>query len=194
MSNYKILLPSIICLIPVFLALASQVDREQEQDARQISSRDLVIEYAKTKMDLAQVELDWGNQKSAGMIPKRRMERRRTDLAVAKELYEQAILASSGGLEKVRLCHAEEKVRLAQLELAAALKLKNKGSQSVSEFSIRRLQLRFQLAEIKLKLLRNPETYVTLMEAMQGQIDQLGQEQLALDLRITKLETNLERK
>lgn len=40
----------------------------------------------------------------------------------------------------------------------------------------------------------NYKTYVTLMEAMQGQIDQLGQEQLALDLRITKLEINLERK
>jgi hypothetical protein len=50
------------------------------------------------------------------------------------------------------------------------------------------LKLNYELAALNLASLKNPENYVTLIEALQGQIDQLGQETISLDLRITKLE------
>jgi hypothetical protein len=70
------------------------------------------------------------------------------------------------------------------------LKRHQQGSKSVSKLTLRQLELKYELAQIKLNLLKNLEYYVTLMEAMQGQIDQLGHELLALDMRIAKLEAN----
>jgi len=95
---------------------------------------------------------------SEGVIPKARIEQRRSDLIIAKEQYKQAMLASSGGLEKVRLCHAEEKVRLARLDLEAGKKLMDK--QSLSELRLKRLDLKYELAELNLAMLRNPENYL----------------------------------
>jgi hypothetical protein len=53
---------------------------------------------------------------------------------------------------------------------------------------VKRLKLTYELAQLDLALRKNPENYVTLIEAMQAQIGRQGQEMLALDLRITALE------
>ena len=189
MSIYKILLPSVICTISLLIALCSYQEQEGSQEEDAISPRDLVILFTKTKMELAEVELEWMKAKSEGVIPKPRIEQRRSDLIIAREQYKQAMLASSGGLEKVRLCHAEEKVRLARLDLEAGKKLMDKNA--LSELRLKRMELIYELAELNLAMLRNPENYVTLIEALQGQIDRLGEEMVSLDLRVTKLESNL---
>ncbi len=183
----KILLPAVVCIVPVFLTLVRFQEPSPSQELDSMPARELVILYSKTKMDLAQVEFDWANEQvAAGVITKPKLERQRSELAISKEQFNQAILASSGGLEKVRLCNAEEKVRLAKLNYENAIKLRAK--QSLSEFGLKRHELKYKLARLNLALLKNPENYVTLIEALQAQIDQLGQETLALDLRITKLE------
>ena len=187
MSSTKMLMPLII-LAGCFLVGMNQ-DKKPVQEADSLSPRELVINYAKTRMDLAQVEFDWANELSqSGTLPlaKTKLERRRSELAVAKEQFNQALTASSGGLERVRLCHAEEKVRLSKFDFEAAKKLRAKGE--LSDYGLDRLNLKYQLAQLGLALRKNPENYVTLMEAMQAQIDQMGQEMLALDLRITALE------
>jgi hypothetical protein len=120
-------------------------------------------------------------------VSKFRIARLQTDLNVAKEQYKQAVLASSGGTEKVRICHAEEKVRLARLDLESARKLDEEGA--IRPFAVKRAELKFELAELNLALLKNPQYYVTLIEAMQAQIDRHSEELLALDLRVTRLET-----
>jgi hypothetical protein len=188
MMIHKILFPAVICIIPVFLTLVRFQEPAPSQELDSMPARELVILYSKTKMDLAQVEFDWANEQvAAGVITKPNLERQRSELAISKEQFNQAILASSGGLEKVRLCNAEEKVRLAKLNYENAKKLKAK--QSLSEFGLKRYELKYKLARLNLALLKNPENYVTLIEALQAQIDQLGQETVALDLRITKLES-----
>ncbi len=186
MSAYKNLLSFIFFAIALLVTDAPCHSQELQQESAKLSPRELVILYTKTKMDLAKVELDWLLEKSAGVIPAPRVERQKSDLAVAKEQYNQAMLASSGGLEKVRLCHAAEKVRLAKLQLTAGKNLREKNA--LSELGLKRLQLQYELAELNLAMLQNPENYVTLIEALQGQIDRMGQELVAIDLRLTKLE------
>ena len=186
MSYHKILIPCVITIVPLLIVLSPCLQSAPQQDSNELSTRELVILYTKTKMDLAQVELDWVNEKSPGVVPKPRVERHRSELEVAKEQYNQAKLASSGGLEKIRLCHATEKVRLARIDLNVGKKLREKNS--ISELALERLRLRYELAELNLAMLKNPENYVTLIEALQGQIDRLGQELVAIDSRVTKLE------
>lgn len=188
MPNSKTLLPLVICMVPLLIGM--KLYQEPSQDPDSLAPRDLVILYAKTRMDLAQVEFDWAMERSESRIfkiSKPRLERWRSELAVAKEQYNQAVTASSGGLEKVRLCHAEEKVRLAKLDFEAAKKLRE--TNAVSENRLERLHLIYQLAQLNLALRKNPENYVTLIEAMQAQMDQMGQEILSLDLRVSALES-----
>ncbi len=186
MCQYKLLATNLFCSISLIVAFATCLMQGPKQESDSISPRELVIQYAKTNMDLAATELEWANRSADGVLPQRAIERRRSDLAVAKEQYNQAVMASTGGLEKIRLCHAEEKVRLAKLDLGRAERLKRKNS--ISDIGIQRARLKYKLAELKLALLRNPENFVTFMEAMQAQIDRIEQETLNLDQRITKLE------
>ena len=45
---------------------------------------------------------------------------------------------------------------------------------------------------LNVKLMENPENYLTLMDGMQRQIDRLGDEVLSLDQRLTRLESRLQ--
>lgn len=128
-----------------------------------------------------------GKEQPAGVVTKPRLERRFSELAVAKEQYNQAILASSGGLEKIRLCHAEEKVRLAKLDFEAAKKLKNKNS--ISKFGLRRLELKYQIARLDFGIAQESGKLRNRDESHAGADRSTGQELLALDLRITALES-----
>lgn len=188
MLIYKVLLPTVIFSVPLFLSLIWYQEKESKQGLESIPPRDLVILYAKTKMDLAQAEFDWANEQvAAGVITRPKLERQRSELAISKEQYNQAMLASSGGLEKVRLCNAQEKVRVAKLNYETAKRLRAK--KSLTEIGLKRSELKYELAELNLALLKNPANYVTLIEALQAQIDRLGEETVSLDLRITKLES-----
>ena len=188
MLIYKVLFPTVVFSVPLFLSLVWYQEQESKQGLDSIPPRDLVILFAKTKMDLAQAEFDWADEQvAAGVITRPKLERQRSELAISKEQYNQAMLASSGGLEKVRLCSAEEKVRMAKLNYETGKRLRAK--KSISEIGLKRLELKYKLATLNLTLLKNPENYVTLIEALQAQIDQLGQETVSLDLRVTKLES-----
>ncbi len=151
---------------------------------------ELAIQHAKTNLDLADVELKRHlemNAKQSGVVPRLTIERLRSDLAVAEEKYNQARLASTGGPERVRLRHAEEKVRVAKIDLDAGRQLQKSGEIKSLEF--KRLYLKHKLAELNLVLIQNPENYVTLMDIMQHQIDRMGDEILSLDQRLTILES-----
>jgi hypothetical protein len=177
----------VIGMVPLLAGMKQ--DKVPPQELNALSPRELVILYSKTRMDLAQVEFDWARERSENgqlVMSKAKLERRQSELAVTKEQFNQAVTASSGGLEKVRLCHAEEKVRLAKLDFEAAKKLR--ANNTLSEYGLERLRLKYELAQLDLALRKNPDNYVTLIEAMQAQIDRQGQEMLALDLRLAALE------
>jgi len=124
--------------------------------------------------------------KKRPLIPNLTVERLRSNLAIAKEQYRRAQGDEQVGPEKVHLRHAQERVRLARADLVAAKKLLEKNS--ISDWEYRRLNLNYDLARLNLALLQHPKGYMTLMDSMQRQLDRLGDEYLALEQRIAKLE------
>ncbi len=163
---------------------------QQAADNPPESSRyELLVQYAKTNLDLAIVELQQAveiNAESGGAIPRLTIERLRSNVAVAKEQLSEAELASYGGQERVRLRHAEEKIRVAKLALDAGRNQAEDGL--ITELELQRLQLRYELAKLSLTLIKNPENFVTLLHRLEAQVNRLSEEILAIDQRISKFE------
>ena len=175
-----------LCILLSSLRICAAQDNA---DDTRHSTRELTLQYAKTRMDLAETELAWAmesNTQYDGVVPSLTVERLRSNLRVAKEQYEQSLSASSGGPASVRLRHAEEEVRLTGLQFQEGRKSKNHGE--LSDVALKRLKLKHELARLKFALLHNPENFVTLLESMQNQIDRFGEEILSLDQRIARLE------
>ena len=173
---------------PMTTAITAQEAEQSDEVFENLTDRELTILYTKTNLSLAELELKRALELNLGrhIIPPLTIERLRSNLAVAKEQYRQASAESGHASENVRLRHASERVRIAKVDLAAAEKLKDKGA--VSEFELRRLQLKFDLARLNLALMQHPQGYLTLVDNMQRQIDRLGDEFLAMEQRIEKLE------
>ena len=172
---------------------ASQETTPQElvpaDDKPQLSEHELAVLYTQTNLSMAELELQRALELNKGevkVIPRLAVERLRSNLAVAKEQYRQATLESSEGPKKVRLRHAQEKVRLAKVDLEAGLQLKE--LKALSEWEEKRLRLKYDLAKLNLALMQHPEGYGTLLDSMQRQLDRFGEEILTLDQRLTKLE------
>jgi hypothetical protein len=164
--------------------------QETTEDATIHSTQELVLQYARTRLQLAETELARASESNAqypGIIPRFRVERLRSNLEIAREGYQQAISASTGGPEKVRLKHAEEDVRLADLHYQEGKKSHSEGK--LSDLALKQLDLQHRLAKLKLALLRSPENYATLLQSMQNQIDRFGEEILTLDQRLARLES-----
>jgi hypothetical protein len=174
---------------------AAAADAAQEDaaavDATQLSEHELTVLYTKTNLSIAELELQQAlelNQGDRKIVPRLTVERLRSNLAVAKEQYRQAMLESSDGPERVRLRHAQEKVRVAKADLEVAQKLKEQ--KALGSWEEQRLELQYDLARLHLALLQHPGGYRTLLDGMQRQLDRYGEEILALEQRITKLESN----
>lgn len=190
MSNTKrSMLKANLFLFAILFTAPACLGQQAADDSAEPSRYDLLVQYAKTNMDLAEVELQQAvnvNAKIPGVIPKFTIERLQSLFAVAKEQFNEATMASYGGLERVRLRNAEEKIRLAKLALDAGHKQKADGL--VTPLELTRLQLKYDLAKLRRTLIQNPEHFVTLLHHLEGQVNHLGKEILALDQRISKLE------
>lgn len=160
---------------------ATQIDRSTRYQ--------LMVEYASTNLRLAEVELEYAleeNAKNAGMIPRITIERLRSNLSLARKQFEEATAASTGGLERIQLRHAEERIRLSKLDLQNGQRLYDEGM--VSALELQRLELKHDLAKLNLVLLKNPENFVTLLHHLESKVNRMGEEILMLDQRISKLE------
>ena len=192
MSHTRNPLLSALALLAFCSAAQSCLGQQSQPSADNTpeSSRyELLVQYAKTNLDLAKVELQQAveiNAESSGAIPRLTIERLRSNVAVAKEQLSEAELASYGGQERVRLRHAEEKIRVAKLALDAGRKQAQDGF--VTELELQRLQLRYDLARLSLTLIKNPENFVTLLHRLEAQVNRLSEEILAIDQRISKFE------
>ena len=188
----KTILRILICCLLVAHLMATDrcMGQEPESSDDAADARyELLVEHAKTNMQLAEVELQYAleeHRKSPGVIPKLTIERLRSNLAVAKEQYTETTLASIGGPERVRLRHAEEKVRLAKLALQKGQQMKKSGG--INQLELRRLELKHDLAKLNVALINHPEKFVTLLYHLEAKLNHLGEEILALDQRITNLE------
>ncbi len=164
-------------------------EEETPEVSTRLSERALNVLYTKTNLSLAELELQRALELNSGnykVVPRLTIERLRSNLAIAKEQYEQAKLDSGEGPEKVRIKHARERLRIAEIDMQAADELSQKNS--ISEWEYKRVELKLDLAKLNLALMQHPTGYMTLMDGMQRQIDRLGVEILAIDQRLSKLE------
>jgi hypothetical protein len=163
--------------------------QEQQPPADELTPYQLDVKYARTRMLLAKAELLIAletNQQVPGTVAKLAIERLRSNLAVAEEQLHEAELASVGGQDRIRLRHAEEKIRLAKMHLENGRKLQESGM--ISELELDRLRLKYEFAKLHLVILKRPQHFSTLLHYLESKVDRLGEEILDLDQRLSKME------
>lgn len=153
-----------------------------------LTHRELVIRYAKAKLDLAEIDVRRAlEMRDQNILPGLTLERMRSNYAIAKEHHNQAILSSTDGPDRIRLRRAEERLRLAKLLLDSNRRLSDTAGHN--ELELKRLELNHELARLNLQMVHNPGEFGSQMEYMQRQIDRFGEELLWLDERLAKLES-----
>ena len=166
-----------------------QLGKQSDEQSKDVSRYELEVLFARTRMRLADVELRSAlesQSESPGMIPRLVIERLRSNLAIAQEQLVQAEMASISGPEQIRMRQAEEKVRLAKLELESGLKLQDRGQ--ASDLEIERLKLKYDLAKLSIVIIKQPEHFATMLHLVEAKVDRLGKEILSLDQRLSRLE------
>ncbi len=179
---------------------------------QEISTDELKLEYAQLNLQLVETELKLAEQFNleleAGIptnvtaeqrsqilrgkqVTESALERLRSNVAIAREQLAQATTPSTGSPEKIRLRYAEEKIRLAKTKLDA-LQADKMAGKPVRELEITQLELKYKLAQLKLKLLGSPEYLLEIVDSLQRQIDQLGEEFMVHDQRISAIEDHVD--
>ena len=148
--------------------------------------RELVVQFAVAKRNLAKVELERVLSRGEA-YPKFLAARLKAQLNVAEEHLRQTVVAASDGATEVRRRHAQEQLRLAEVELNAGRHLMQTTS-DFDELDLRRLALKKEIASLKIELINNPATYLSMMDAMEARMHQFSDEILSLEQRIARLE------
>lgn len=160
----------------------------QSDEFEGLTHRELAIRYAKTKVDLAEIDVRRAlEMREQNILPGLTLERVRSNLAIAKEQHSQAILSSTDRSTKIRLRHAEERLRLAKLLLESRQRLSD--TSRLAALDLKRVELNHELARLNLRMVQNPGEVGSQMEYMQRQIDRFGEDLLWLDERLTRLES-----
>jgi hypothetical protein len=120
-------------------------------------------------------------------IPEVIVERLRSNVQLARQQREQAKSPSTGDVEKIRKKYAEEKIRLAEIQLASARKQKEKGL-PVKDGEIKRFELKLREAQLNRKLLDSPENLLEIVDSLQRQVDRLNEELIRHDQRLSAVE------
>ena len=181
MSRFLTSALAVLCLLAVDVCVGQDTAQDQQD-----SQYDLLVRFATAKRDLAKIELKRAVAKKEA-IPAFTVARLRSQVSVAEEHLRQTTVAATGGAEAVRRRHAEEQVRLAKMEFEAGKKLRTRTS-NFSDLDLASLKLKYEVAKLKVELIDNPATYMTLMDSMEQRMDQFSEEILTLEQRIARLE------
>lgn len=168
----------------------------------------LRAELAQVSLELAEVELqlaeDFNREVEAVLlanipkedrdsfirnrrVPDVMVERLRSNLEIARQQREQARMPSTGDVEKIRKKYAEEKIRLAEINLAAMRKYKEKGL-PIKDGDLKRMELKLRQAQLNRQLLDSPENLLEIVDSLQRQVDQLHEELIQQDQRLSAME------
>jgi hypothetical protein len=184
--------------------------QESSTDETTLSSRDLNIEYAKTNLQLARVELQQAEEfnrevaksvsslVTVGADVRARMlrskqfsqatiERLKSNVKVADEQLRQAERASTGGTERVLLRHAQEKLRVAKIRLEATV-ARPLQNDPLSNLEVEHARLECELARLQLLMLKNPDYLLSTVENLYLKTEQLSEALIGLEQRIADLE------
>ena len=86
-----------------------------------------------------------------------------------------------------RESYAEEKVRLAEIQLETMRRYREKGL-PVKDGEIRRMELKLQQAQLNRRLLDSPENLLEIDDSLQRQVDRLNEELIRHDQRLSAVE------
>ena len=89
--------------------------------------------------------------------------------------------------EKIRQYYANEKKRLAKLRLELKKHQKADGLK-MENLEITRLELQYRMAQLKLELLGSPENLLNVIDSLQRQLDQVNEELITHDQRLSAVE------
>lgn len=120
-------------------------------------------------------------------LPQVIVERLRSNVEIARQQREQASSPSTGDVEKIRKKYADEKVRLAEIQLETMKRYKEKGL-PIKNGEVRRLELKLQQAQLNRKLLDSPENLLEIVDSLQRQVDRLNEELIRHDQRLSAVE------
>lgn len=178
------------------------------QDKETRANPNLRADLAQVGLELAEVELklaeDFNREVEAVLlanipkedrdsyirnrrVPDEMIERLRSNLEIARQQREQARMPSTGDVEKIRKKYAEEKIRLAEINLAAMRKYKEKGL-PIKDGDIKRMELKLRQAQLNRQLLDSPENLLEIVDSLQRQVDQLHEELIQQDQRLSAIE------
>lgn len=178
------------------------------QENQTKSSPNLRAELAQVSVELAEVELklaeDFNREVESVLLaniskedrdsyirnrrlPDVMVERLRSNVEIARQQREQSRMPSTGDVEKIRKKYAEEKVRLAEIDLATMQKYREKGL-PVKDGDIKRLELKLKQAKLNRQLLDSPENLLEIVDSLQRQVDRLHEELLRHDQRLSAME------
>ena len=147
---------------------------------------ELMVKYVMAKRDLAKNELERKLAKSDA-YPPFLIDRLRAELNVAEEHLSQTLVAASDGETALRRRHAMEQLRLAKMEWDTGKELR-RGALNYSDLDLKNLELKHQIAKLKIDLIDNPVTYMSMMDSMEKKMHRLSDEILSLEQRIARLE------
>jgi len=190
------------------LCVSSCFGQDTDVNQQETSAAELRLQYARLNLKLVETELKLAEQYNRELsmsipstttpverqkimkmkrIPGAAIARLKSNVEIGQVQLAHAESPSTGSPEKIRKRYAEEKVQLAKINVDTA-KANRAAGIPVRELDISRLELMYQIAQLKLELVGSPENVLTLVDSLQRQIDRLSEEMLAHDQRITALE------
>ncbi len=172
------------------------------------SAEKLRVELAQANLDLALVELklaeDFNREVEAVLltnvpekdrasyirmrsVPDVILERLRSNVEIARQQLNQALMPSTGDVEKLRKKYADEKIRLAEVNLTNLQRFQAKGL-PVKGNEVKRQEIRIRIARLNRQLLDSPENLLEIVDSLQRQVDHLQEDLIRQDQRISALE------
>lgn len=200
---YRFLLLFLMTLLNPLVTTGQETNETPER-----SSFKLKIELAKTNLHLAEVELQLAEIQNAKteakltplvtgdrrekelrfrQISTSNIARLKSNVEIARAQLSEAVNPSSGSSEKIRQHYANEKKRLAKLRLELKKHQKADGLK-MEDLEITRLELQYRIAQLKLELLGSPENLLNVIDSLQRQLDQVNEELITHDQRLSAVE------
>lgn len=145
------------------------------------------VRYSRSCLKLAGIELQQlldQNHKAPGVIPDMVLERARMNVKVAQAQLEHALAPTSAGTAAVQVRYAEERVKLAEIELEKAKRVRRHDPDAMSELELERLSLVAEVARLRLAMWRDPVYLPSLLDQMQWQLDRLSEEVIEISKKV----------
>lgn len=138
---------------------------------------DLHARYAMARLHLAEARLEKAerlNAKTPGLLTETDMRRLRSRVAILRDLVAVAHDHPHGHAAAVQRAVAVATHRIAEEDLAAATAARQRQPRAVSAADLKQLELKVEIAALRVELLDDPRFLESTLDVMQMQIDQLA--------------------